>query len=238
MILVCAATRTEAAECRRGIADAGARDIDVLTTGVGPARAADALRRRLEDRRRPGRPALVVSSGFAGAITGGLEPVEWVTASAVYGLAGGRAVRAAIRPEFLRVLAGATPCEVLSADGVVAAAVAGLGGPVAVDMESAALGEVASAAGVPFAVLRLVTDTPDHPAPPIVHAFAAALAAEAPSRRIARGARIVLEAVRAPVGTASFLRDTTTWRQRLRSGWRERARHGLHPAAPDQAGGR
>ena len=91
MILVCAATGTEADACRRGIADAMAPGIEVLTTGVGPARATAALAERLlacGGGSPAPRPALIVSSGFAGALTAGLAPLAWVTASSVHRLVG------------------------------------------------------------------------------------------------------------------------------------------------------
>lgn len=53
-------------------------DVDVLVTGVGKARAASALARRLAD----GTPDLVVNVGTAGAVDGavtGLVEVTWVT---------------------------------------------------------------------------------------------------------------------------------------------------------------
>ncbi|HET9598672.1 MAG TPA: hypothetical protein VFP65_24065, partial [Anaeromyxobacteraceae bacterium] len=156
MILVCAATGTEAAACRRGIADAGAGDVEVMVTGVGPSRAATALGRRLGERR----PSLVVSSGFAGALGAGVEPLSWVTASALYRLDGERAARVVLPPGLLRVADGATPCHLVTAGRVVASAIDGVPPPVTVDMESSALAEAAAAADVPFAVLRLVTDVP------------------------------------------------------------------------------
>lgn len=235
MIVVCAATATEAAACRRGIEASGATGLEVLATGVGPRSAAAALKRRLARAERPGGAAagveLVVSSGFAGALTGGLEPLAWITASAVHRLVGGRAAPVALPGGLLRAVEGVTRCEVLSADRVVTPAVAGMGSPAAVDMESAALAEVAAAAGVPFAVLRLVTDTPDRPAAPIVHTLAAALSAEAVPERARHCARAALQAIRSPLATAAFLQDTARWRARLRGGWGELARAGLRSAA-------
>jgi hypothetical protein len=264
VILVCAATGTEAAACRAGIADAGAPGIEVLTTGVGPDRAAAALREWLasvrerepanpvrpepfdsgrdaasaQDRLRAAgaeskgeRPALIVSSGFAGALTDGIPPLSWITASSLHRLDDGRAVPVALPPGLLRIAEGALACAVVSAAHVVAPPVAGLAGPSAADMESAALGEIAGAAGVPFLVLRLVTDTPARPLPRAVHGLSAAFAAHGVTARFAHGARAALLAARAPARTAAFLRDALAWRERLRAGWTDQARRGV-PSAP------
>lgn len=232
MILVCAATGTEAAACRRGIADAGASGIEVLTTGVGPEHAAAALERWLEARAGDdGRPALIVSSGFAGAVTPGIEPLSWVTAASVHRLVEGRAAAVALPPGLLRVAEGATPCSVVSADHVRSDEVAGLAVPAAVDMESAALARVAGAAGLPFLVLRLVTDTPARPMAPLGRTIAAVLGAEGVATRAARAARVALDAARSPGQALAFAREGIRWRDLLRAGWREHARRGVPSSA-------
>lgn len=234
MILVCAATRTEAAACRRGIGDAGARDVVVLATGVGPGRAAEALRRWLDEERARGgaAPSLLVSSGFAGALTPGLERLEWVTATAVHRVAGAVILPAALPRALLRVAHGATPCVAVSADAIVARPIPDLEGPVTVDMESAALAEVAGAAGIPFAVLRLVTDTPAYPLARVGRRLAATLAAPTAAHAAARGAGAVLEAVCSPGRSAAFLRDALQWRGALRARWCAHARRGLGFSRP------
>jgi hypothetical protein len=103
--------------------------------------------------------------------------------------------------------------------------------PAAVDMESAALAEVAAAAGLPFLVLRLLTDTPARPLPAVGRALAATLAAAGALSRAAHCARAALDAARAPNVAAAFVRDALRWRARLRAGWREHARRGV-PARP------
>ena len=236
MILVCAATGIEAAACRRGIADAAARGIEVLRTGVGPERATDALMRWLATRAggatpsQDPRPALVVSSGFAGALTSAVAPLAWITASSVHRLVGGRAVPIELPHGLLRVAEGASPCHVISTDHVLARCVSGLPDPAAVDMESAALADVAGAAGLPFLVLRLVTDTPARPLAPIGHSLAAALAAQGVAGRAAHGARAALEAARSPARALAFAREAMAWRDRLRAGWREHASRGVPSA--------
>lgn len=244
MIVVCAATRTEAAECRRGISRAGVEGFEVLVTGVGPRRAGEALARHLDrvghGRSRgaaPGRAArLVVSSGFAGALTPDLEPLSWITASALHRLTEDGAVPVTIAPGGLRVVAGAIACQVVTAERAVNTPMSGVRAPAALDMESAALAEVAAAAGVAFSVLRLVTDTPVRPLAMVGRSLAAMLSSDTLSDRAIHGVDAAVKAVRSPRATASFLRETSRWRQQLRSGWRDRARDVL--AAATAAGSR
>ncbi|BDG08961.1 phosphorylase family protein [Anaeromyxobacter paludicola] len=218
MILVCAATGAEAAACREGLL--GAAGFEVLATGVGPARAAAALRRRL---REGARPVRVVSSGFCGALSADLAPLAWATATSLHRLEAGRARPVALRPGTLGALDGAVPCAFLTAEAVVGGGDFGLPAPAAVDMESAALAEAAEAAGLPFAVLRLVTDAPGRPLPRLAGLLGGALSARGLGERAAFAARAAVEAARAPARAAAFLRETSAWRERLREGWRERA---------------
>ncbi|HET7755031.1 MAG TPA: carotenoid biosynthesis protein, partial [Anaeromyxobacteraceae bacterium] len=172
-IVVCAATGTEAAACLEGIADSGVEGVEVLRTGVGPERAARALRERLAAEPRP---TLVVSSGFAGALTPGLERGSFVTADAVIELVDGRSSAVAIPPGGLRTAPASAPVSVVSASTVLQSAPAGSGGAAAADMESAALARIAAGANVPFAVFRVVSDTPAAPLPELARSAAAALA--------------------------------------------------------------
>lgn len=226
MILVCAATRTEAAACARGLRSAERERFEVLITGVGPARAGRTLRARL----RASPPVLVVSSGFAGALGPELPPLAWVTATALHRLAGGVAVPVSLPPGLLRSVEGAHPCAVLTVEALIAPGELALAGPAAVDMESAALAEAAAERGVPFAVLRLVTDGPDRPLAPAARRLTNALAAPV-SRGLALGPGVALAAARTPLLTAAFLRDTGRWRAALAEGWREAARSGVRCTA-------
>ena len=154
-LLVVAPLRIEQAAVRSGLPDAL-----VLRSGMGAARARSAA---LVAARIPADAVAVI--GVCGAVAGGLRAGDVVVASE------------------LRGPAGATACE----SGAVVAALAALGiervhvGPVvsvdhlvrgaerraldrtgalAVDMESAWLAP--AAAGRPFAVVRVVLDTPAH----------------------------------------------------------------------------
>jgi hypothetical protein len=216
LILVCAATGAEARACARGAASG--EGVEVLRTGVGPVRSGRALAARLG---LGPRPALVVSSGFAGALTEGLELLAWVTASEVLRLEGVRVVPVELPSRLLRVVPGARPCPFVSASEVRApgAARPDLDGPAAVDMESAALAQVAGAAGIPFAVLRLVTDSPAAPLPEIGRIAAATLASLAPGERLRHGSRLAAGALADPRGALGFARASLGWCTRLREGW-------------------
>jgi hypothetical protein len=220
VILVCAATRVEAEACRRGIADAGARGVEVLRTGVGPAHAAAALVARLQ---HGAPPSLVVSSGFAGALTEGIRLHAVVTAAGLYRLGPDGALPVALPAGALRVAANALPCQVATADAVRVGAPASLPAPAAVDMESAALAEVAASAGVQVEVLRVVTDTPAHPLPPFVGALGAALSAGEAGARLAAAARAGAGAAARPIEALAFVRSSLAAARALRAAWRERA---------------
>ncbi len=221
MILVCAPTRTEARACRRGLAEAHGRPVEVLRTGVGPARAAAALDARL---RSGPRPSLVVSSGFAGALTPGIPRHALVTAATLQRLDPGGAAPVAIASHTLVVATGALPCHVASGPGVLIGGSTLVPAPAAVDMESAALAMAAAAAGIPVAVLRVVTDTPSAPFPPFAAALADALAARSPAARLAAGARVLLGAIRRPLRAFAFARSGLAAARTLRRAWSDRAR--------------
>lgn len=213
-VVVCAATRAEALACRRGIAESGALGVEVLRTGVGPVRAGSALRVRLA---RAPRPRIVISSGFAGALSPDLAIGALVTARALHTLEGGRAAALELPPGLLRLAPAGQPVEVVSAQGVIP--VLELPAPGAADMESAALARAAAEVGVPFTVLRLVTDTPTAPLPPLARSLAAAFAARGLARG-GHGLRAMADAARRPVQTARFVRASLGWCRALRVAWR------------------
>ena len=158
-LLVVAPMRIERLAVRPGLPEAL-----VLRSGVGAARArAAALAGALI-------PAGAVAvAGFCGAVAAGLRPGDVVVASELRGAAGvtalasGPLVAALTALGIERVRVG----PVASADHVVRGAERGvLGGEgvLAADMESAWLAP--AAAGRPFAVLRVVLDTPEREYPP------------------------------------------------------------------------
>jgi hypothetical protein len=134
-----------------------------------------------------------VTHGFAGALGPGVPILGWVTAARLYRLEAGRAVEVPVPPGLLRPLPEAIACAVLSADAVLAGGSALLPAPAAV------------AAAVPFAVHRLVTDTP---AAPLAHAARAAGVAMK-ARGIAKllgAARVAAAAVTRPAETPRLVR--------------------------------
>jgi uncharacterized membrane protein len=226
-VVVCAATGAEAGACRRGLQ--GVDGVEVLRTGVGLERAARALRARLG---RAPRPALVVSSGFAGALGPGIEQGAVVTARAIHRAEGTHASAVAVPAALLRQAPDAVAVEVVSGEAVGSRAPEGVAAPAAMDMESAALAQVAAAAGVPFAVLRLVTDTPARPLDEIGRRSADALRASGLAR-LGHAAAVAGSALRRPLRTAAFVRDARGWCDALAAAWRARgARVVAPPPAP------
>jgi hypothetical protein len=218
VILICAATRLEASACRDGLADVGARAA-VLQTGVGPARAAAALGARLH---AAPLPSLVVSSGFAGALSPGILLHTVVTATGLHRLGPEGVVPVPLPAGGLRPFAGALPCQFATTDGVWAAVAPGLPAPAAVDMESAALAETAAAAGVPVAVLRVISDTPTAPLPPFAVALGAALVAGPSLAGLRAVGGALAAAARHPVAAVAFARSSFAAARALRAAWRER----------------
>jgi len=221
-VVVCAATRTEHDACEEGIAAAGidprVATFEMLLTGVGPDRARRALEARLPSIARssspssPSSPSLVVSTGFAGALDRSFARLSWVTAAKVRDVAD---------VDLREGPSEAARCEVVSSKELVATsgASASLEAGVVVDMESAALAEVARARSIPFMVLRLVSDTPDAPLPAFLSPFTNALAAETTSSRLRFAARGLRSALGDPRGVASLLREGREWTTSLRDGW-------------------
>jgi 4-hydroxy-3-methylbut-2-en-1-yl diphosphate reductase len=139
---------------------AARRPVDVVRTGMGPRRSEQSVPRLTA---APARALAVV--GFCGALDGTLSPGELVVASELRDPEGGaiacpgaealvdQLVRAGLRAR-AGVIASARRLVVGDARGRLAAA-----GAIAVDMESAWLAP--AAAGRPFAVVRVVVDTPE-----------------------------------------------------------------------------
>jgi 4-hydroxy-3-methylbut-2-enyl diphosphate reductase len=139
---------------------AARRPVDVVRTGMGPRRSEQALPRLTA---APARALAVV--GFCGALDGTLGHGELVVAGELRDPEGGviacpgaealvdELVRAGLRAR-AGVIASARRLVVGDARGRLAAE-----GAIAVDMESAWLAP--AAAGRPFAVVRVVVDTPD-----------------------------------------------------------------------------
>ncbi|MCT9934261.1 hypothetical protein N5079_29070 [Planotetraspora sp. A-T 1434] len=156
-LVICAALRIEALAVRAGLP--GPSDVRVVRTGFGPSRAVRAAGRL------PGFGALAVT-GFGGAADDGLRPGDVLVASEIR--FGGAAVPCPSAGLLARDLANAglavqmgplATCDHIVTGGE-RGRLAGRGAR-AVDMESGPL--ALAAGGLPFAVVRVIVDTPAFP---------------------------------------------------------------------------
>ena len=233
--LVCAATRAEHDACKRGIlasrghADApGPSAYEMLLTGVGPVRAARSLAQRLA---RGDLPDLIVSSGFAGALSRELPLSSWVTGARIREWNGTTSAPLEVEGVAMVWAAGLVRCDVLSSSTVMSSAMTDGAGeplgsasaadlaPLVADMESAALAREASRSGVRFAVARLISDTPAHPLPAFVSPFAAALAAPSTASRLVAAGRGLRAAAGDPRAVIRFVEESSAWLRALEEGW-------------------
>ncbi|MCP5525911.1 MAG: hypothetical protein H7A47_03785 [Verrucomicrobiales bacterium] len=151
---VCFAVREEAAPFRRLVR--GGSGVRVLLTGMGAANARGRVAAALQ---RAPPPAQVISSGFAGGLNPGLR-------SGALLHAGFSAPETEARLQRL----GSQAARFLMSDRIVNSvaekqALWHQEGADAVEMESGAIQEACRAAGVPCAVLRVVSDPADVPLP-------------------------------------------------------------------------
>jgi hypothetical protein len=209
-----------------------------------------AARRALEkelDRRRYARdlkaepmPDFIISTGYAGTLEAGMAPGSWVLGDHVLLWInppaptvntinpGGGSALALLRP-VAEALGAIGTTTVLSSPLLVAydpalnGALPQRQGAVAVDMESAALADVARRFNIPFAVLRLVTDTPEKPLPGFVYGFANALSRDSRlsmGSRAKHAARGAVAVARKPQDLFRFVQTSVDWGKTLESGWR------------------
>ncbi len=117
----------------------------------------------------------IMSFGFAGALDNSLKLGDWVIGSQLAG-----AVEAACNPAWSQTLAAQVPSArtgAFYADGRLISDAQGkraLGqrGLLAADMESHIAAQVAAECGLPFAIIRCISDEADHILPPaIAHAM-------------------------------------------------------------------
>jgi hypothetical protein len=188
--------------------------------GVGPAHASRALRDRLA---RGPLPTRIVSSGFAGALSGDIPLGAWIEAASLFAWEGSCVLVVSLSSLRLDSALACVPCDVISADHLVRCESPlprfASGRPLAVDMESAALAREAGARGIAFSVVRLVSDTPERPLPRFVAPFTAAIAGSGPRSRAALVARGVASAIAAPFTVARFVYEGRVWTTMLRDGW-------------------
>lgn len=194
----------------------------MLLTGVGPRRAARSLEMRLARGRRPD---LVISSGFAGALSPTLMLSSWISGARIGEWNGARAV-----PVEGVALAKGPPgvvrCEVRSSSELALGGtmtLADAADPVVVDMESAALAQVAARWEIAFAIVRLISDTPAHPLPAFSAPFASALAATEAGERLSLAGRGLVGAMIDPRGVIRLVRQSLACLRELEDGWQRLA---------------
>ncbi len=219
-VLVCAATGIEARACRAGARQAKSDAVEVLQTGMGVVAAADALRRRLS---ASPRPRWLISSGFAGSRDESVGLGTWLFASSLMHGSLDVPVSGLLDGALMKVPLPARSAAFVTVDlvhGPEDEAQAG----VAVDMESAALGSLAYDAGIPFDVLRVVSDTVVEPVPKALALFSAAvLEKEAAVRRRAL-TRSLSVAAQSPKALVDFVLRTVFLPRVLADGWAHLAR--------------
>ena len=155
-------------------AELGGKDFTVVGHGIGPSRATDTARRALD--LMPS-AELVIGTGVAGALSGGLKPGDLVLCDRSLTIhAGGQVAEqaAAVSGAHIRAIGrslaiagiaystGAifTSHRVL-ATGAEKRRAKESTGAIAVDMETAALAAEAAARGIPFVAIRAVLDEVD-----------------------------------------------------------------------------
>lgn len=235
-VLVCTATLIEARACLRGIKQAGlSHRFDVLHTGVGPHRTAQAAHRYLTT--TAGAVELVVSAGFAGSADDQLEVGEWITASSLAAIEPQTTAEAVASITDARLLSMADravrPCGVLSVPRLAAlpsrselashALQGDAAGLLAVDMESAWLGRVAAQHGVALMVLRMITDTPRKPLPAFVARWIGAMDEPTLGRQLVAAAPALSETLRGANKAVCLVRNGLRWRAALQRGWQQLA---------------
>jgi adenosylhomocysteine nucleosidase len=141
------------------------RDVTILHTGVG----AKNCNARLEILLHKTRPRLVISSGFAGAVSEELRVGDLVLAknfSDAQLLANAEQILRDRQPRLVKLFTSTSIVDSIAERNEIARRA----GAAAVDMETGAIAGVCNAHGVPLLSLRGVSDTPSQPfpAPPSV----------------------------------------------------------------------
>ena len=152
-----------AVRCRGGniiLGKIGSRDLAIFHTGVGRKGCENKIEQLLHAQR----PRMVISSGFAGAVTETLKVGDLIVAenfsdpgllgSAVRGL-GDRSIRTG------KLFSSETIVDSLEER----TAIAQKHGSIAIDMETEVIAEVCRAHEVPLLSLRVISDAPDTPLP-------------------------------------------------------------------------
>ncbi len=161
-LLILAALREETAKMRR------IEGVAIATTGDGALRAGRGAATAI-DRTHP---RFVVGTGIAGALSPDLERGDVVVARTIVDENG---TRTACDPALLAtaIAAGAKPGTLVVSRGIASSAAkrnlaAGIEGPAAVDLESAAWQRAAAERSLPFVAIRCILDVADEALPPFL----------------------------------------------------------------------
>jgi adenosylhomocysteine nucleosidase len=134
-------------------------EIEILHTGVGQS----TCQRRMEGFLRGQNFKLLISSGFAGAVTEALKPGDLILGE---NFSESQLLQAAQRILRGRALHAKLSTAAAMIDSPVSrAALAVASGAAAVDMETKSIAEVCSARGIPLLSLRVISDSPKQPLP-------------------------------------------------------------------------
>lgn len=190
-IAILTAIPEELAGIRRSLAESAS--VVLTATGDGPKRAASGAATFLERHR----PSAVLGAGLAGALSPGLSVGDIVASRRVRFEVGDAATP---DPGLLEraIAAGARPATLVTVDRPVVSAAARAvlartevgGDPLAVDMESAAWAREAAVRGIPYLIVRAVTDSADEALPAFL---AEALGTDGSIRRGEVARRALLE---------------------------------------------
>ena len=136
------------------------RAVTILHTGVG----AKNCNARLELLLHTARPKLVISSGFAGAVSEQLQVGDLILAQNFSDpglLAGAERILRDREPQRVKLFTSTSIVDSIVERNETARA----SGAAAIDMETGAIAAVCSAHGVPLLSLRVISDTPNQPFP-------------------------------------------------------------------------
>jgi len=212
--IVCAATSFEANACSRGFKKVPS--FKILQTGMGPERATRALRNELS--RLPyGTVQMVISSGFAGSLSNEIKVGEWVCASDLWLRKDQKNHQKLEQVLFQNALANwnapfqIRSVPILSLDEIQNTPFDPLPDdrPWCVDMESAFLAKVCREYEIPFAVLRMISDSPEKPIPAFISQFA-----NSPIESI-------ISALQNPAESTSFVFRSAGQTRRMQRDWEE-----------------
>jgi nucleoside phosphorylase len=226
-ILVCAATQIEARACLSGIKRAGVLGhFEILQTGMGPNQARQTLKSRLNDINLP-KPTLIISTGFAGCLGASPAVGSWVVGKVIESeekerwnlndthLFLSESIQTSLQlqdghffsisklqPNYTQLL------SLSSGNSETANSRKANNLPILVDMESFSWADIARSSGIPFIILRMISDNEEHPLPESVFCFA--------STRLFQG---LAKSFTQPVVLGKFIWRSLSLPKELSQGW-------------------